>query len=150
MLERANVPYVAFDRDVSCVREGKQRGRNVHFGDIYSPVTQQVAGLGRAEAVYVTLWDMRQAKAVAVTLHYLYPLLDIYVQVRSVRDQDELSAKGIKHAGTGYIESTLVRGSALLTDIGIPEADVQDLVKDFQADNFTLIRSAYAKPKNEQ
>ena len=68
MLERANVPYVAFDRNISCVRHGKQRGRNVHFGDINSPVTQQVAGLGRAEAAYVTLWDMRQAKAVAVTL----------------------------------------------------------------------------------
>ena len=68
MLERANVPYVAFDRNFSRVREGKQRGRNVHFGDINSPVTQQVAGLGRAKAAYVTLWDMRQAKAVAVTL----------------------------------------------------------------------------------
>ena len=150
MLTRANVPYVAFDRDISCVRKGKQRGRNVHFGDIYSPVTQQAAGLGRAEAAYVTFWDMRQAKAVAVTLHHLYPLLDIYVQVRSLSDQNELSAKGIKHAGTGYIESTLLRGSALLKDIGIPEADVQELVEDFQRDDYTLIRSAYAKSKREQ
>jgi len=147
MLERANVPYVAFDRDFSCVREGKQTGRNVHFGDINSPFTQQVAGLGRAEAAYVTLWDMRQAKAVAVTLQHLYPLLDVFVHVRSLRDQDELVAKGIKHAGTGYIESTLLRGSMLLKGIGIPEADVQELVEDFQGDNYTLIRSAYAKPE---
>ena len=72
------------------------------------------------------------------------------MQVRSLRDQDELVAKGIKHAGTGYIESTLVRGSMLLKDIGIPEADVQELVEDFQRDNYTLIRSAYAKSKREQ
>ena len=78
------------------------------------------------------------------------PLLDIYVQVRSVRDQDELVAKGIKHAGTGYIESTLLRGSKLLKDMGMPEADVQDLVENFQRDNYTLIRSASAKLKREQ
>jgi len=150
MLDRANVPYVAFDRDVSRVRDGKQRGRNVHYGDINSPVTQKVAGLGRAAAAFVTLWEMRQAKAVAVTLHYLYPLLDIYVQVRSLRDQDELSVKGIKHAGTGYIESTLIRGGTLLKDIGIPEADVQELVKGLQADDYAPIHSAYARPKKEQ
>ena len=150
MLERANVPYVAFDRDISCVRDGKRRGRNVHFGDINSPVTQKVAGLGRAEAAYVTLWDMRQAKAVAVTLKHLYPHLDVFVQVRSLRDQDELVAKGIEHAGTGYIESTLLRGSMLLKGIGIAEADVQELVEDFQGDNYALIRSAYAIPKREQ
>ena len=150
MLERANVPYVAFDRNINRVRQGKQRGRNVHFGDINSPVTQQAAGLGGADAAYVTLWDMGQAKAVAVTLKYLHPLLDVYVHVRSLRDQDELVAKGIKHAGTGYIESTLLQGSMLLKDIGIPEADVQELVEDCQRDNYTLIRSAYAKLKREQ
>ena len=145
MLERANVPYVAFDKDISCVREGKRRGRDVHFGDINSPFTQRLAGLGRAEAAYVTLWDMRQAKAVAVTLKRLYPLLDVFVHVRSLMDQDKLVAKGIEHAGTGYIESTLLRGSILLKGIGIPEADVQELVEDFQGDNYALVRSAYAK-----
>jgi len=147
MLERANIPYVAFDRDISCVRDGKRRGRNVHFGDINSPFTQRVAGLGRADAAYVTLWDMRHAKAVAVTLKRLYPQLDVFVQVRSLSDQDELLAKGIKHAGTGFIESTLLRGSSLLKGMGIPEADVQELVEDFQGDNYALIRSAYANPE---
>lgn len=150
MLERANVPYVAFDRNISRVREGKQSGLNVHFGDINSPVTQQAAGLGRADAAYVTLRDMGQAKAVAVTLQHLYPLLDVFVRVRTLRDQDELVAKGIKHAGTGYIESTLARGSMLLRGIGIPEADVQELIKDFQRDDYTLIRSAFTKSKREQ
>jgi len=150
MLERANVPYTVFDRSIRAVRKGKRSGRNIHFGNINSPVTQQAAGLGRANAAYVTLRDMEQAKAIAVNLKHLYPSLDIYVRVRNFEDQDELHAKGIKHAGTGYIESTLVRGSMLLKDIGIPEADVQELVKDFQRDDYTLIRTAYAKPTSEQ
>ena len=149
MLDKANIPYVAFDRDISRVRRGKQSGGNVHFGDMYSSVTQQAAGLGKAAAVYVTSLDMEHAKALAVTLHRLYPLLDVYVRVRTLKDQDELIGKGIKHAGTGYIESTLVRGSMLLKGVGVSEADVRELVKAFQHDDYALIRGAYVEPATQ-
>ena len=146
MLERANVPYVAFDKNIARVRDARHFGRKVHFGDINSPVTQQAAELSRADAVYVTLRDMEQAKAVAVNLQRLYPSLDVYVRVRTLKDQDEMIAQGIKHAGTGYIESTLVRGSMLLKGIGIPEDDVQEIVEDLQRDDYSLIRTANGKP----
>jgi hypothetical protein len=48
--------------------------------------------------------DSDAAKALAVTLHRLYPNLDVYLRARALGDQDELVAKGIKHAATGYIE----------------------------------------------
>ena len=51
----------------------------------------------------------------------------------------------IKHASTGYIESTLVRGSMLLKDVGLSDDDVGELVKEFQQDNYALIRAAFAE-----
>ena len=75
----------------------------------------------------------------------LYPLLPIYVRVRTLADQVELSAMGIKHAGTGYIESTLVRGGMLLKDLGQSEEVVDDLVRGFQRDGYAFIRNAYAE-----
>ena len=149
MLEKANIPHLAFDRDISVVLQGKRSGRNVHFGDMYSSATQQAAGLTKAAAVYVTSRYMDRVKALAVTLHRLYPNLDVYVRVRTLRDQDELVAKGIKHAGTGYIESTLARGGMLLKDIGVSEDDVDKLVKDFQDNQFALIRAAYAEGEKQ-
>jgi hypothetical protein len=89
--------------------------------------------------------DNEVAKVLAVSLHSLYPLLNIYVRVRTTADQDELVAKGIKHASTGYIESTLVRGSVLLKDVGVSDDDVGELVKEFQQDNYALIRTAFAE-----
>ena len=67
------------------------------------------------------------------------------MRVRTLADQAELSARGIKHAGTGYIESTLVRGSMLLKDLGHPEDEVDDLVRGFQDDDYALIRNAYVE-----
>jgi hypothetical protein len=80
----------------------------------------------------------------AVTLHHFYPQLAVYVRVRTLRDQDELAAKGITYAGTGYIESTLVRGAMLLKDLGVPEDDVNELVRELHKNDFALIRAGRA------
>jgi glutathione-regulated potassium-efflux system protein KefB len=146
ILDKAKIPYVAFDRDIDPVRQGKQSGRNVHFGDMYSSVTQQAAGLEKAAAAYVTTAEPDRAEGLAVTLHRLYPHLNVYVRVHTLREQDKLVSRGIKKAGTSYIESTLVRGAMLLKDLGMSESDVNELVKAFQNDNYALIRAAFAEP----
>jgi hypothetical protein len=75
----------------------------------------------------------------------LYPSLNIYVRVRTLREQDKLVSKGINKAATGYIESTLIRGAVLLKDLGASEVDVNELVKAFQKDNYALVRAGYAE-----
>lgn len=145
MLERANIPHVAVERDIAVVQVAKRAGREVYFGDLYSTSTQEAARLGKAAAVFVTSHDSEAAKALALTLHRLYPQLDLYVRVRTIADQDALVAKGIKHAGTGYIESTLARGGMLLKDLGVSEADVGELMSTLRHDDYALIRAAYAE-----
>ena len=145
MLERANVPHVAVERDIAVVRRAKRGGRNVFFGDMYSPTAQEAAGLGKAAAVFVTSRDSEAAKALALTLHRLYPQLDVHVRVRTLADQAALVAKGIKHVGTGYIESTLTRGGILLKDLGVSEEDVSELVSALRDNDYALIRAAYAE-----
>lgn len=143
MLDKAKIPYVAFDRDIDLVRRGKQSGHNVNFGDMYSTVTQQAAGLGKAAAAFVSTREPARAEGLAVTLHRLYPSLNIYVRVRTLREQDKLVSKGIKKAGTNYVESTLIRGAMLLKDLGVSEVDVNELVKAFHNDNYALVRADY-------
>ena len=145
MLERANIPHVAVERDLAIVQRARRAGRRVYFGDLYSSTAQEAAGLGKAAAVFVTSRDSDAAKALAVTLHRLYPNLDVYVRVRTLGDQEELVAKGIKHAGTGYIESTLTLGGGLLKDLGVAETDVSELVGALREDGYAPIRAAYAQ-----
>ena len=80
----------------------------------------------------------------AVTLHRLYPHLDVNVRVRTHEEQDALVAKDIEHADTGYIESTLVRGGMLLKGLGVAEEEVDVLVKELQPNDYALIRAAIA------
>ncbi len=143
MLEKSDIPHIAFDRNIEIVRRNRRLGRKVYFGDMYRATTQNSAQLSKAAAVYVSLSDINDAKALAVTLNRLYPHLNVYVRVRTLADQKELVAKGIRHAGTSYIESTLVRGSMLLKDLGTSEADVGQLVSELQHEDYALIRASY-------
>jgi hypothetical protein len=145
MLNKANIPYVAFDQDIDLVRQGKQSGYDVHFGNMYSTVTQQAAGLGKASAAFVSIRESERAEGLALTLQRLYPSLNLYVHVRSLREQDRLVLKGINKAATGYIESTLIRGAMLLKDLGMSEVDASELIKAFKNDNYALVRAGYAE-----
>ncbi len=147
MLEKADIPYVAFDARLDRVREGRQWGKSVSFGNMYSPVTQQAAALGRASAAFVSTTE---DQALAVTLSRLYPGLDVFVRARSLREQGELIARGIQHAGTAYIESTLFRGRALLTHLGMAEADVDELIENFRHDGYALLQTAQAEAGDPQ
>jgi len=150
LLERAGIPYVAFDQDMNVVRRAKRLGKDVQFGDMLNSVTQQAAGLGRAAAACVTTSDTGRAKSLAVTLQGLYPRLKVYVRVLTLADQDEMIANGIGRASTAYIESTLVRGSALLKDLGLAEAEVDGMVKTLRDDNYAQIRAAVSEPAHAQ
>jgi glutathione-regulated potassium-efflux system protein KefB len=145
MLTKANIPHIAFDRDLSAVRRGERSGRAVYFGNMFSSTTQEAAGLAKATAVFVTAHETEKAKALAVTLHRLYPHLEIHVVVRTLGDEQELVARGIRNARTGYIESTLARGGMLLANLGVPEQDVHELVEALRHDDYALIRADYAE-----
>jgi glutathione-regulated potassium-efflux system protein KefB len=145
MLEKANIPYIAFDSDISIVLQAKRLNRPVHFGDMFNPTTQEAAKLSKAAAVYVTSRNINRAKGLAITLHRLYPNLNVFVRVRTINDQDELVTKGIKNAGTGYIESTLVRGSMLLQSLGVSEDKVREMVNELHQNDYAVIRSDFAK-----
>ena len=142
MLERAGIPHIAVDRDIDVIRQSRRAGRPALLGDMSSQDTRDAVGLEKAAAVFITSRDTARAKALAVTLHRLYPKLNVYVRVRSIADQDELVARGVRHAGTGYIESTLARGAMLLKDLGLSPDDANELVEALRRDNYRLIRSA--------
>jgi glutathione-regulated potassium-efflux system protein KefB len=149
MLEKANVPHIIVDQDIDYVRRGRASGRRIFWGDMFSATAQTTAGLAKAVAIFVTSRDTNRAKNLAITLHRLYPGLDVHVRVDTLIEQDELAAKGITHAGTGYIESTLNRGAKLLQDCGVPPDDLKSLLEALRRDNYAMVRSSFEQPAEQ-
>ena len=103
---------------------------------------QEAAGLSRAAAVFLSTTDMERLRGIALTLHQNYPALDVYARVDSIKDQQELRARGIKHAATSFIESTLFRGASLLREMGVAEDAVASLLESLREREYAPVIEA--------
>ena len=84
----------------------------------------------------------------ALYLHERYPSLDLYSRVQTLDEQQALRARGVKHAGTTYLESTLFRGEALLKNMGVAESQAKILIDSLRKDDYQLIKNAFDKTRN--
>ena len=142
LAEKAEIPYIAIDRDFDTVRSGQQAGRSVYYGNILSTPVQQRAGLDQALAVFISTTDAERLRAIALSLKQFFPKLKIYARVSTFEEQAYLRSRGIENAGTMFIESTFFRGSELLKDLGVPEDRATQLVESLRKDDYEFVRNA--------
>jgi glutathione-regulated potassium-efflux system protein KefB len=144
MAQHAEIPYIALDDDVETVRSAKHAGLNVIFGDIRMDTVQRAASLGRARAVFLSTTDKETLRSVGMTLRSIYPELNIHAQVSTLKDAADLHLKGIRSASAIFVESTLSLGKEMVMEFGMPEEEADTLVKEMQANDYTLIRQVLA------
>jgi glutathione-regulated potassium-efflux system protein KefB len=144
MAEKSGIPYIAVDNDYDTVRRSQKAGRNVFYGDVRFDSVRVAAGLARARAVFIASTEAGRVRAIALSLRQLYPELRIHVRVATIQEEEFLRSKGIEHAGTVYLESTLFRGEELLKDLGVSEESAKTLVDNLRKDNFRELKGATA------
>lgn len=145
MAEKSSVPYVAFDREYGRVRRAQRLGMKAYFGDMLQDPVQQASGMPRARAAFLSTTDSERLKTVALYLRGRYPDLDIYARVRTLEEQRMLRSRGVKHAGTMYLESTLFRGLSLLMDMGVAEEQAKTLIESLRKDDYALVKAAFTQ-----
>ncbi|MDJ0912354.1 MAG: cation:proton antiporter [Desulfobacterales bacterium] len=142
MAERSEISYIAIDNRVDVVRAAKHAGLNVLFGDIRMEAVTRAANLERARAVFLTTTNKKTLRSISTFLQQIYVGLSIYTQVSTLKDAVELQEKGIQSAGAIYVESTLALGKEVIKEFGVPEDNVEELVKEMQANEYAMIRHA--------
>jgi monovalent cation:proton antiporter-2 (CPA2) family protein len=148
LAEKASLPYVAIDRDYSLVARAKRARLKAYYGDVLQGPVQDMSGISRARAAFLSTIDADRIRTVALYLHERYPSLDIYARVQTLDEQQALRARGVKHAGTTYLESTLFRGEALLKNMGVAENQAKILIDSLRKDDYLLIKNAFDNTRN--
>ncbi|MGR5286404.1 cation:proton antiporter [Vibrio maritimus] len=127
LAKRAGIPYVAFDLDIKKVKAAKSLGLNAQLGDILTDTVQKKLNINEVNAAFITALNSKRLKKIALRLNR-NPRLTVYARTNSRADEIFLKTHGIAHAGSIYIESTLLRGAELLHDFGVPETKVTKLL----------------------
>ena len=140
MLERANIPYIAFERSLDRIAEAKKEKRKVYFGDVTSPAMMNALAISRARAVIVTTRDYSAIKRLSSTLLHFHPDMKVMTAVPYLYQRDELREIGAAHVVALMPEGILTFGKSVLGELGIRPDSIEPMLDSLRAADYASIR----------
>ena len=116
--------YLAVDTDIDCVRQARDEGYNVLFGDVSRPELADKLHLGHAAALVLTMDDPVLVARIAKRARGWVPDLPIIARARDTDHAAQLYRSGVTDAVPETLESSLQLSEAVLVDIGLPMGPV--------------------------
>jgi CPA2 family monovalent cation:H+ antiporter-2 len=119
VLERAQVPHVAVDINAGRVRQARQEGQPLHYGDVTSPAILERVGVPRARQVAVMLNDPDATIRAVRAARRLAPGAPILVRARYVAEVPRLLAAGATEAVAQEFEASLELIERAMKDLAV-------------------------------
>ena len=141
MLDAQGIPYIAIDLDVSSVMMGREMGFNVVYGDTTNRAVLTEFGLRprAVRAVVVALDNASTARKTVLTVKSIAPRVKIFARARNLADSQMLMREGVVSALPETIESSFMLGQGVLNHIGIPDAQINDLLSEMRHNNYSAL-----------
>ena len=149
VLEQTGFEYIALDVDTYRVRQGRQAGDPVMYGDAGQLEVLQNVGLARARCVVITFANP------AVSLRILRSVRGLRADVPVlVRTQDDLRLEELQAAGATEVvpetfEASLMLLSHLLLLLKLPMGQVIRTVNDIRSHRYGMLRQYFRRADAE-
>lgn len=151
LLEAAKRPYIAFDRDLDRVMQGRAAGMNVYFGDASRPEVLHAAHAADACLIVVTTDDpAATARAVAHIRHH-FPRLTIHARARDLMQSTALKKAGASQTVPETLEASLQLAAQVLVATGLSPEDAAAELEGWRRDDYAALVDAVTavqKPKS--
>ena len=140
VLRSTHVPYVVIDLNDALVREGREAGEPIFFGDVNNPEILDRIGVGRARMLVLAISDpMATRRAVAVARR-ANPRLVILVRTRYVADVDDLIALGANAVIPEEFETSVEIFSRVLREYHVPDHVVAQQEELIRSGTYRILR----------
>ncbi len=139
MLHSSGIPFIAMDTDPVLVKQGREDGMPVYYGDIGDPEVLAAAHAERASLVVLTIDHSKTALQAVSHIRTHFPQLPVIARARDLMDCANLTEAGATHAYPEAVESSLRLGGLALEMINIPEDRVDHLIEDVRSNNYQLV-----------
>jgi CPA2 family monovalent cation:H+ antiporter-2 len=143
MLEREEIPSIALDLDPVRVRDARDAGKPVIYGDATRREVLEAVGVTRARALAIGFNDVPAALRILEASRHLRP--DMPVIVRTVDDAhlERLMAAGATEVVPESLEGSLMMGSHLLLLLDVPVSRLVRHVREVRRDRYRLLRGFF-------
>jgi len=140
MLERARVPYTAFELDAESLAQAKKAKHNVHYGDLSNPEMADAMAIARARLVIVTMNVYASTRQMIGNLRQFYPRVPVMTAVQYLAQRDELLKMGATDVVALAPEGTLSFGHSVLERLGIAVDQAEAIISKLKSRDYAALR----------
>jgi CPA2 family monovalent cation:H+ antiporter-2 len=149
VLEQTGFEYIALDLDTYRVREGRQAGDPVMYGDAGQLEVLQNVGLARARCVVITFANPAVSLRILRTVRGLRADVPVLVRTQDDLRLEELQAAGATEVVPETFEASLMLLSHLLLLLKLPMPQVIRKVNDIRSHRYVMLRQYFRKADAE-
>jgi CPA2 family monovalent cation:H+ antiporter-2 len=149
VLKATRLPYVVVDLNDVQVREGREAGEPMYYGDVHRPEILERLGVARARILVLAISDpMATRRAVAVARR-INPDLFILVRTRLVSDVDDLISLGANAVIPEEFETSVEIFSRVLSEYHVPDHVVRQQEAVIRSGTYRILRERAAPSSSE-
>jgi CPA2 family monovalent cation:H+ antiporter-2 len=145
VIESRGLEFIALDLDPHRVRDARQAGDPVVYGDAAQPGVLRALGLERASVLVVSFSDPQVALGVVRAARGLRADLPILVRTEDDARLDELQAAGATEVIPATLETSLSLVSHVLLLLDVPAQDVLQTTEDIRHDRYAVLRNVFRR-----
>lgn len=145
VLERSGYEYIALDMDPFRVREARQAGDPVVYGNAWHVEVLRALGLEHASAVVISFDDTDTALRIARTVRRLRTDVPLLVRTEDDSRLESLQQAGVTEVVPETFETSLTLVSHVLHFLKMPEPDIVETTDAIRRDRYALLRSVFRR-----
>lgn len=144
ILEQQGIAWGAMDLDLAKVRQARQAGEPVFFGDASDPAMLESMGLDRARLVVLSNDDTAASLRVLGLVRARHPRLPVLVRTRDDSQLEALREAGATEIVPETLEAGLMIATHVLDRLHVAPGRILELVEEQRAARYPLLRARFA------
>jgi CPA2 family monovalent cation:H+ antiporter-2 len=145
VLERRGLEYIAIDLDSFRVRDARQAGDPVVFGDATQEVVLRSLGLDQASVVVVSFADIDTALRIVRSVRRLRTEVPVLVRTEDDSKLAALQAAGATEVVPEIFETSLSLVSHVLLFLSVPAEEVLATTEEIRHERYAILRSVFRR-----
>ncbi|PKF62864.1 potassium transporter KefB [Psychromonas sp. psych-6C06] len=123
-LRTESLPFIVLDRDPMRVKEAREGGEQVEFGDASRREILLIAGIEKAKLLIITFNDLKRSLALLAQIRALNADVKVLVRTKNDKGLDELHEAGATEVVPEVLEGSLMLVAHVLYLSGIPHKKI--------------------------
>ncbi len=137
----AGIPYVVLEINPQVVREEREKGEPIFFGDATHENILQHARIKEARIVVVVINDPVAARRITELSRRLNPKIHVIVRTRYLREMEPLYQLGANEVIPEEFETSIEIFARVLAKYLLPKDEIEKFINEVRAEGYEMLRS---------